>query len=92
MRADTYYMLSFESTHEAIAAQRRFKDRVPVCVMPTLRAVQAGCGISLRVEAQDAKKLKAAIPNGLEAAGGCFGSRVEPRQRLRQKIYKICII
>ncbi len=72
MRADTYYMLSFESTHEAIAAQRRFKDRVPVCVMPTLRAVQAGCGISLRVEAQDAKKLKAAIPNGLEAGWRLF--------------------
>ncbi len=72
MRADTYYMLSFESTHEAIAAQRRFKDRVPVCVMPTLRAVQAGCGISLRVEEQDGRQLKAALPSGLEAGWRLF--------------------
>lgn len=72
MRADTYYMLSFESTHQAIAAQRRFKDLVPVCVMPTLRAVQAGCGISLRVEEQDADKLKAALSNGLEEGWRLF--------------------
>lgn len=75
MRADTYYMLSFASTHQAIAAQRRFKDLVPVCVMPTLRAVQAGCGISLRVEEQDAGKLKAALSQGLEESWRLFRIR-----------------
>ncbi len=72
MRGDTYYMLSFDSTHQAIAAQRRFKDLVPVCVMPTLRAVQAGCGISLRVEEQDGKKLKDALSKGLEEGWRLF--------------------
>lgn len=61
MRSHQYYMLSFESTHQALAAQRFLQPRVPVGIMPTLRAVQAGCGISLRVEPDGFAPLKKAL-------------------------------
>lgn len=62
MRADRYYMLTFDSTHKALAAQRHLQGRVPVCIMPTLRAVQAGCGISLRVEEERVESLRKLLP------------------------------
>ncbi|MEA4970307.1 MAG: DUF3343 domain-containing protein [Candidatus Pelethousia sp.] len=62
MRADRYYILAFDSTHAAISAQRRLQGRVAASVMPTLRAIQAGCGISLRVEEADLDALKALLP------------------------------
>ena len=62
MRSDRYYMLSFESTHAAISAQRHFNGRLLISIMPTLRAVQAGCGISLRLEEADFDGLKKLLP------------------------------
>ncbi len=61
MRKDSYYMLAFDSTHQAIRAQRLLKPLLPICVMPTLRAVQAGCGISLRIEEADFATLQQAL-------------------------------
>lgn len=62
MRADRYYILAFDSTHAALSAQRRLQGRVAASVMPTLRAIQAGCGISLRVEEADLEALKSLLP------------------------------
>ena len=53
MRGESYYMLSFQSTHSAMAAQALLRERLRVCVMPTLRQVSASCGISLRMEEGD---------------------------------------
>lgn len=67
MRGETYYMLSFDSTHAAMRAEQYVKGYVPVCAMPTLRAVSAGCGISLRVEEGDYSKLEQALKKGYPA-------------------------
>ena len=45
---EEYLLLAFASTHGALTAQKRLRDLEPV-VMPTLREVQASCGISLRL-------------------------------------------
>lgn len=45
-----YYLLTFHSTHAAMAAERALTPHLPVTVMPTLRQITAACGISLRVE------------------------------------------
>lgn len=55
-----YYLLVFESTHAAMAAQRYLNGRVPAQVVPTLRQISASCGISLRVETGDYPALLAA--------------------------------
>ena len=61
MRGETYYMLSFDSTHAAMRAEQYLKEYVSVCAMPTLRAVSAGCGISLRVEEDEYPTLQQAL-------------------------------
>lgn len=64
MRAENYYMLSFDSTHAAMGAERFLSARMPVCAMPTLRAVSASCGISLRVEEDGFEALERALKEG----------------------------
>jgi len=72
MRAASYYMLSFSSTHYALQAERCLAPLVPVCAMPTLRAVSQSCGISLRVEEADQAALKAALLNGFPIERGLY--------------------
>lgn len=57
-----YYLLTFESTHDAIASEKALGPRFPVAIMPTLRQITAACGISLRVETP----FYAALQNALE--------------------------
>lgn len=45
-----YYILAFNSTHDAICAEKALENRLPVQVIPTLRVVSESCGISLRIE------------------------------------------
>lgn len=52
-------MLSFESTHAAMAWERAMEGLVPLRTMPTLRQVSASCGISLRVEGANLPRLHA---------------------------------
>ncbi len=61
MRNTNFFMISFSSTHHALHAEQQLKPKVPVCTMPTLRAVTKSCGISLRVEESERAALKAAL-------------------------------
>jgi hypothetical protein len=57
-----YYLIVFDSTHAAIAAERLLKALNPA-VMPTLRAITASCGMSLRLkpeQTEEAQTLMAA--------------------------------
>ena len=64
MRAQNYYMLSFHATHDAIAAEQRLRPHLRVTTMPTLRKVSASCGISLRIELDQAMLLRRALLGG----------------------------
>jgi hypothetical protein len=64
LRAENYYMISFDSTHAAMGAEKYLSARMPICAMPTLRAVSASCGISLRVEEGDFPVLEQALKEG----------------------------
>lgn len=65
MRSESYYMLSFDQTTDAMDAEQRLSGRISLSVMPTLRAVTAACGISLRVERSAAPALNALLRGGL---------------------------
>lgn len=43
-----YCVITFASTHGAIYTQRLLQGRVPFLVMPVLREISMGCGISVR--------------------------------------------
>lgn len=64
MEKNEYYMLSFQSTHAAMGAERALSRVVPVRTMPTLRQVSASCGISLRVEPEHWPALRAFLEGG----------------------------
>lgn len=49
MSQDDFYILSFASTHHAIAAERALKGSgIKVEIVPTPRDITASCGLSLR--------------------------------------------
>lgn len=73
----TYFLLVFDSTHAAIAAQRALEPLLPVRVVPTLRQIAATCGISLRVEAADLDRLTGAMERGAVPAGDCRLYQIE---------------
>lgn len=72
MRTADYYMISFDSTHQAISAERYLTARLGVCTMPTLRSVTASCGISLRVEANDFAALKQLLCGGFPVSAQAY--------------------
>ena len=43
-----YCVITFASTNGAIQAQRYLKGEVPFQIMPVLREISKGCGISVR--------------------------------------------
>ena len=58
MRNSNYYLLAFNSTHDAVAAEKYLLTRLNVTMMPTLRKITASCGISVRIEEADFDQLK----------------------------------
>lgn len=54
MQTIAYYIFSFESTSETMEAENALKEENIVhALMPTPRAVQASCGLSVRVSEDD---------------------------------------
>lgn len=52
------FVLAFESTHAAMAAQKGFAAAgLGFCLIPTPREISAGCGMSLKFEATSASAL-----------------------------------
>ncbi|WP_255467476.1 DUF3343 domain-containing protein [Raoultibacter phocaeensis] len=62
------YLLAFESTHAAMAANRALASVQPV-VMPTPRSITASCGMSLRFEAEDVDRAWALASSAKESRG-----------------------
>ncbi len=72
MRNANFYMISFSSTHHALRAEQYLKPMMPVCTMPTLRAVSKSCGISLRIEEHERAVIKAALTGGFPVPRDCY--------------------
>lgn len=78
MQVQAFYMLSFNSTHDAIQAEKALKQHLPVQVIPTLRQVSQSCGISLRVEAADYASLTPLLHQQVVPAGSYALYQVTP--------------
>ncbi len=53
-----YYLITFSSTHAAIAAQNFLKGKLMFHVMPTLREISNSCGISIRINNVSLEEIK----------------------------------
>lgn len=58
MRNNSYYLLAFNSTNDAMAAENYLSDKIQISIMPTLRKISVSCGISIRIEQSDVHMLK----------------------------------
>ncbi len=56
-----YFLITFSSTHAAIAAQKFLKDKIHFYVMPTLREISNSCGISLKINDSAYEEIMEAI-------------------------------
>lgn len=48
-----YYVITFVSTHGAIATEKHLKQKHRIIVMPTPREIASGCGIAVRFSASN---------------------------------------
>lgn len=62
------YVMAFESTHAAMAAYHALAQAKPAMI-PTPKAISAGCGMSLRFAAQDTAAA-CALAEGVEQIKG----------------------
>jgi hypothetical protein len=58
-----HYVITFASTHQAMAAENELDGKLPMELIPTPRQISAECGFTLLVQAQDASSLKALLQN-----------------------------
>lgn len=59
MLDNTIYVVVFESTHYAIAAEKLFKDlKYLVEIIPTPREITASCGLSIKFSEEMLDKVK----------------------------------
>ena len=68
-----YCVIAFSSTHAALSAQKTLEGVCPVQVMPVLREISSGCGISLRLPPEGLAAARAALEAAsLPASGYAF--------------------
>ena len=48
-----YYILSFDTTTDAMQAEKLLKDYFNIAIMPVPREVSSGCGLSIRFREAD---------------------------------------
>lgn len=59
---ENFYVVSFDSTHHAIKAEKLFKEHnLNIRMMPTPREITASCGLSIRFEAADLSEVESII-------------------------------
>ena len=72
------FVLAFESTHAAMAAQTAFSQTGrPFALIPTPREISAGCGMSLKFKAENAAAAKEFVSAAIEPSVAQAAARYE---------------
>ena len=62
---NSIYVVVFESTHYAIAAEKLFKElKLPVEIIPTPREITASCGLSIKFNEGLLESVQKALDSG----------------------------
>lgn len=51
---DSYCLLTFQSTHQFMVAEKILKDQFEMTIIPTLREISTGCGIAIKLNCSSA--------------------------------------
>lgn len=60
---DNYYLITFDSTHKAMAMEKLLLKHCSVEMIPTPRELSASCGLSLKFKDVELAQVLAAIQN-----------------------------
>lgn len=84
---ENFYVISFDSTHHAIKAEKLFKDvNLNIRMMPTPREITASCGLSIRFESGDLEQIEDIISKEELAVKGVYEIKREEGVRSANKI------
>ncbi len=62
---NSIYVVVFESTHYAIAAEKLFKElKLPVEIIPTPREITSSCGLSIKFNEGLMEEIKGILKDG----------------------------
>ena len=50
IRPKEYYILAFDTTTDAMQAEKLLKDHFDIAIMPVPREISSGCGLSIRFQ------------------------------------------
>jgi len=53
IRPKEYYILAFDTTTDAMQAEKLLKDHFDIAIMPVPREISSGCGLSIRFQNPD---------------------------------------
>ena len=53
IRVKEYYILAFDTTTDAMQAEKLLKDLFDIAIMPVPREISSGCGLSIRFQNPD---------------------------------------
>ena len=53
IRPKEYYILAFDTTTDAMQAEKLLKDKFHIAIMPVPREISSGCGLSIRFQEPD---------------------------------------
>lgn len=84
---ENFYVVSFDSTHHAIKAEKLFKEEnLNIRMMPTPREITASCGLSIRFEVDDLGKVEEIIREEDLAVKGKYAMTRREGVRTAEKI------
>ncbi len=73
MKEEIYYVITFNSTHHAIKAEKKLLDKnLDIKTIPTPREITASCGLSIKFPFEDLEVIKATIKENLFDVNGVF--------------------
>ena len=58
-RPEYYYIMAFDTTTDAMKAERHAKERIKAAIMPIPGAISSGCGLALRFMEEDEESILA---------------------------------
>lgn len=53
IKPQEYYILAFDTTTDAMQAEKLLKDKFDIAIMPVPREISSGCGLSIRFQNPD---------------------------------------
>ncbi|SCX81966.1 DUF3343 domain-containing protein [Alkaliphilus peptidifermentans] len=87
MENSKIYVIVFDSTHSAIAAEKCLKDKkIPNEIIPTPREITASCGLSIRFNIDSLKIIKEALQNGNISINGIYELKKQGNEKLVDKL------